>query len=323
VIKKTKNFLENFLLKYKTKDKEDVLPTHLSIEITNSCNFRCKMCPSSEQDFYKGTMSWQTLEKLIFRVKEVKTISLITIGGMGEPTLDKELPQKIALLRNELGEDVVIQIHTNGSSSTKLLEKMFPYVSVFSVSINSATAKGHETITGTTTYHQVLRNINHLARFKPKYHYKIRLTFVDSNLLPENEKKAFKECFKSFSDKLVIHEDKSWGSWKGKKPEVQRPCTVIWKTLSINWDGTVRLCTEDFNRQYLLGDIAKSSIEEIFNSKLIVKAREEHQKGSFGKNIKICKNCSKTKSNIFRPGTLVRHRYHKNYLDTIFSFFSS
>lgn len=79
----------------------------------------------------------------------------------------------------------------------------------------------------------------------------------------------------------------------------------------------VRLCTEDFNRKYNIGDIKTDPIKKIFNSKLILKARIEHRKRAFGDVIKICKECSKTQTNSFWKKYPIRHFKHKSLLNFI------
>ena len=257
------------------------------------------------------------MKKLVERINEIGGVDFITIGGMGEPTLDKKLPQKLEFLKKNLKKNTLIQLHTNGSSSIELLRKLLPNVTTFSVSVNAALSKTHEYLTETKSYSQILKNLSFLAKSKSKHNYKIRLTLVKSKFLQKGEIKLFQRQFNRLADDIVLHDDKNWGSWKHRVIKYQRPCTVIWKTLSVNWDGTVRLCTEDFNRKYSLGDIKKHSIKEIFNSRLIVKARREHRKGLFGNSIKICKECSKTETNIFWAKLPIKHYKHKNFFDII------
>lgn len=169
-------FMTKFI-NYRTKYNTDILPNHISIEITNLCNYRCKMCPSSEQKFHRGVMSWKTIKMLVKRINEIT-------GG---------------------------RLHTNGSLSTKLLKKLLPNITVFSISVNASCPETHEYLTKSKSYGKVLKNINLLVKFKLKYNYKLRLTMVRSDFLKQNETKLFEKRFKKLADAVVVHDDNNSG----------------------------------------------------------------------------------------------------------------
>ncbi len=302
-----KKIIKRFITKFRTINYCGILPNHISIEITNHCNYKCKMCPSTHQKFNRGVMSFPTVVSITKKINEISGVDYITIGGMGEPTLDENLSEKITYIKENLSRKTPIQLHTNGSSTQKILCKLLPVVDIFSLSLNAAFSDTHKKITGVDSFNHVLNNLNYLINNKQTYKYKIRLTMVKSKFIKKAESKAFNVKFSNLVDYIEIHNEKNWGNWKPLNIKHQYPCKPIWQTLSLNWDGTVRLCTEDYNREYILGDINKDSIEKIFNSPKILEARQNHHNGSFGKSTGICTNCSKTMGDPFWYKTPIRY----------------
>ena len=61
----------------------------------------------------------------------------------------------------------------------------------------------------------------------------------------------------------------------------------------IDWDGTVKMCCEDYETRYPLGKVGEQSVMKIFNSKMFNQQRQRQLAGSFDMP-EICKNCVET-----------------------------
>jgi radical SAM protein with 4Fe4S-binding SPASM domain len=99
------------------------------------------------------------------------------------------------------------------------------------------------------------------------------------------------------NDRIYYHNIFNWGGQlDGFSPvkstyEPNLPCVSLWSLFVIFGDGKVPLCNVDYNNKFPLGDVTKSSIEEIWRSSLLNKYRDMHL-GHKKDNISICQNCN-------------------------------
>ena len=79
---------------------------------------------------------------------------------------------------------------------------------------------------------------------------------------------------------------------KGFRPLGGRyvPCTFLWYSMSVKWDGTVVPCCNDLPGSMPIGDIRKNSLMEIWNSPALTDIREKIASGQY-KEIPLCKGC--------------------------------
>jgi radical SAM protein with 4Fe4S-binding SPASM domain len=73
--------------------------------------------------------------------------------------------------------------------------------------------------------------------------------------------------------------------------ELERwPCHQFWKRVTINHDGDVRFCVEDWRNTGLVGNVADQSIAEMWKSPLYEDLRRRHLAGRWN-DVKMCENC--------------------------------
>jgi MoaA/NifB/PqqE/SkfB family radical SAM enzyme len=88
------------------------LPRQLYIEVTNRCNSLCASCPLTYDHFLpwepKRHLSWARFRQV---VDQLPAIDRVVLHGIGEPLLNRELPQMIAHLKTR-GAHVLF--NTNG-----------------------------------------------------------------------------------------------------------------------------------------------------------------------------------------------------------------
>lgn len=92
------------------------------IELTNMCNFSCKMCYRNKFREKQGMMSETVLDKLLAEMKEMPDLQTVVIGGMGEPLLHKDIKRVIKYIKEEIGAEVVLP--TNGFFLDKYIDFM-------------------------------------------------------------------------------------------------------------------------------------------------------------------------------------------------------
>lgn len=103
---------------------------NLYVQITHTCNAKCKFCSNScgkEIEKFDKTKFFEIFDELY---KEV-FINKVTFTG-GEPTLNSDLSECIKYVRNK-DKNILIFLDTN-ASNLKLLEKVAPYVNSIALS---------------------------------------------------------------------------------------------------------------------------------------------------------------------------------------------
>ncbi len=82
------------------------------IELTNACNFKCKMCFKNTFVEPEGYMSKETIEQVKKQLKDLPQLKEVVVGGIGESLLHPDIKDILSFLKDEL--DVYVILQTNG-----------------------------------------------------------------------------------------------------------------------------------------------------------------------------------------------------------------
>src|SRR4051812_31706320 len=94
--------------------RADSEPVCLYLETTNRCNLLCTTCPRTyEQLEPEADMSWELFTSIVGQFESVKRVVL---HGVGEPMLVKDLPERIAYLKQR---GIYVLFNTNGTLLTE------------------------------------------------------------------------------------------------------------------------------------------------------------------------------------------------------------
>lgn len=73
-------------------------PQYVQIETTSRCNLKCKMCPNSSEEYYNSkVLKDMSLEEFAFLIGRFPFLKDIALQGLGEPTMNRQLPDMIEL----------------------------------------------------------------------------------------------------------------------------------------------------------------------------------------------------------------------------------
>lgn len=84
-----------------------------------------------------------------------------------------------------------------------------------------------------------------------------------------------------------------YGNLRDKKiKKIKRwPCYHFWLSPAIHWNGDFSICCNDYARKAVLGNVKNQTINELWNSPILQKFRQEQLKGNFNLP-SICKDCN-------------------------------
>jgi len=275
-------------------------PLHLDIEPTNACNLKCPMCPRtvllnkpSESDFKVGHMQLDTYKKIIDEAVEIGVYS-VKLNWLGEPLVHPDIVEMVSYAKRKGIIDVMF--NTNGVLLTKEisnglieagLDKLF-------FSFDSPDKEKYEQIRVGADYDATLNNIKKFIELRNLHGDISTLTRVSMVLMESNETEYnnFVNLFKDITDIVAYVEyRKPIGQDKQGEYFPRRfACSQLWQRMFISWDGDVIVCCVDSEKEYIVGNIHKESIRDIWINDKYTRIRESHKSGNCFK-ADICKKC--------------------------------
>lgn len=144
------------------------------IEVTEKCNLKCIMCPIGKQIKRKTEMNYTQFKKIINELCDCGLKS-VTIGSIGEPTLNKNLPEMLKYIQQK---KIKTELITNLSLplSKELIESV-QGLDRLTVSIDGATKEVYEKIRVGANFKRTITNLRKIASLKKKNQF-ITINYV-------------------------------------------------------------------------------------------------------------------------------------------------
>ncbi|MEK6813493.1 MAG: radical SAM protein [Nitrospirota bacterium] len=259
-------------------------PVRLWVEMTNACNLKCVMCPTSLPSAPKPGM----MEPDLFRkiVDEASAFAYdMAVHHRGESTLH---PEFAPLLAYAARKGIRTKLHTNGAAidAEKAEAVVRSGLDYLSFSFDGFEKEAYERIRVRGSFEKTLGNIVEFLRVKKSLGSRKPYTVIEvidfpsmGNVDPD-ARRLFVERFRDLPlDELRIKAPHNWaGSYDASKVPSKRrfvPCTFPWFALVIFWDGTAVTCPQDFFGAYPLGNVRDASLMEIWRGDALRRLRED------------------------------------------------
>lgn len=276
----------------------------VSIETATSCNQRCTFCPVAVTQRAKENLSLERLEKILAGISS-EQIQEIQIVGFYEPTYDKQLLEKIKLIR-KAGFNFSIFTNASGLKPSLTDELLNLEVSRIIINLSTLDDTEYQQIRGTKDLKRIIPNLEYLlsqVRIQTK---KPIITIIILGALDQQHGtniQMITQKYSEYSDVLEF-QISPYGDYAGdvKSKLVPRKqffhqnlvgCAREYQNerLYFNAEGEAVLCCQDYFGQYKLGNIDELSVTEIHQGKNITQWRqwisgEEEAPDDF-----ICRSC--------------------------------
>ena len=279
-------------------DVEFAVVQHLewiSVEVDTHCNVRCTMCPiSTGKVKNQGRVSLETIENICRKAKG--WTDKISLAVMGEPLLHPLLPEMVALVKRHGYKALV---WTNGVLMNRRRAEALLRVGVDKVvfSFEIIDKDLHEAVRVGASYDKVRANLDAFLELRdalsPATEVSIWNIIPDLGhplTVPESLAAAYPgvEFFVSYA--MDWHGEVDVGAVP-ERLGAPAPCNQIQHYLSVAWDGKVIACCNDFNHEYVLGDINTDSMEDIWYGKPRSQLVERMARGLL-QGVRPCGTCS-------------------------------
>jgi MoaA/NifB/PqqE/SkfB family radical SAM enzyme len=277
-------------------------PRTVQIQTRTGCNADCIWCPYGETfpTQPKGAMDQGLFERLIEECArhEVRRLSPYL---MNEPFLDKDLPDRIRFMHENCPTAKVV-VTTNGSRLfPDTVEKVLglgPALHALYISIQGIEKESYEkTMRGAMKFDQTMENVHHLIDEMKKRNAKypeVWITMVDTNVI--DAKKAVQYWrSRGVRSKYTTLENRG-GNIKDAQAiahaemDYYTTCTRLMKQAYVLFNGDLVICCTDYSRQMVLGNMAGSSLHDVWNGEQAVAYRRAYLAHQFDE-LPLCKVC--------------------------------
>lgn len=264
------------------------MPVEYGIEITNRCNLKCIMCAREDMTRPIGDMSMEVFQRLINQISDYA--ELVYLHGDGEPLLHKKFFEMVKYAKNK-GLRVGLSTNAttlNEKTASLLLNSGVDYLIL---AIDGATAETYETIRVGGNYEKVAKNIRYLLEERQRLKTPV-FCLVQFISMPQNRHEAarFYEMWKPYKPDVIRIKPLVELIKGGTGNSNRHPCIFLWRSLMVDWDGTVFPCCVDTNSVLRLGNVNETPLEAIWNGKMMQKLRQTHALNN-QKDIPLCRNC--------------------------------
>ncbi len=262
------------------------MPIMIDIEITNACNFSCLFCHTGTKAHKRpiGFMTSELYKKIIDEITPYQ-IPLRFIRW-GEPMLHKDF---FEYLRFAKEQGIMCHINTNGSllDQAGILKLLEIKLDSLKFSFQGTDEKTYGEMRYGQSFSDLVNTVKLFSELRgdleyPYLHAATTVTYETPEMI-----QSFINLLEPYCDLVTVGKTNlsHISSEQMKLPEeakqlfdhykevesiekIYKTCNEVYNKLSINWDGTVSACCGDYDNYMIIGDLAKSSLQDIWqNSK--------------------------------------------------------
>ena len=257
---------------------ESKFPKIIEIQTMSFCNGNCIVCPYRSLDIKKNRMSDEVLDKLLKEISiHKKEIERVIPYLNNEPSFDKRM---MNILRRLKKDNIFVEVSTNISNFKKEnLENIVneQLIDDFRISFFGHNKELYEKLMPGLDFSETSEKVKYLLSVNKKTNKKIDIEIIVV-LLPSLNVKEIKKGLDELFEKPKIHFfgflDRC-GKVEIAKNELAKIDNVEvvgcelnrpYERCCIYADGNVVLCSQDWEKEVIIGNINNHSIEEVWNS---------------------------------------------------------
>ncbi len=301
-------------------------PYKIQIDPCNICNLKCEACPSNNSpDYPKGQMSFENYKKIIDELEDY--LYFVGLFNWGEPFLNKDIFKMIGYTSSK---DIKTTVSSNFNQFTEeIADKVInSKLDTLIISLDGASQKTAHTYQKGTNFDKVVKNIKMMVRKKKEANSKLPYLQWRFIVMKHNEheipkaKQLAKEfgiddiefahlrwdCGREvFNDNLTQfnkvkpylpkNEEYSLYNYKEKRKKIifKNNCSWIWRSLVINWNGSVSTCELYYDYKYDFGNVFDKGVKAVWNNDNFRSARKSVARNK-GFKPTVCDICKKNKA---------------------------
>lgn len=301
------------------KDILPPLPIWLVIEPCNFCNLKCPVCltGSGKMNRPSKAMGFEEFKKIVDQVRGYT--KKILLFGWGEPFLNKDILKMVKYAVESGIRDVRLSTNCTLLNSKELCEEIVK--SGLRRLILSFDGLDQETLSKYrrgANFNNIVEGIKLFTRTKKELGADLPETELQFLVMKHNEHQ--RKAMREFARKLGVdvYMEKSLNTYRGSyfqekakdflpkdqsrsryilednkkyklKGEIPNSCHLVYQSAVINSDGTVIPCCNDLYSDYIMGNVFKEKLKNIWKNKKYQTLRKKIRKNR--KGILMCRTC--------------------------------
>ncbi len=289
------------------------LPHTLSVEPVTHCNLSCPECPVGSHTLSRpsGEISFDLYRRILDET--AGHLSHLILYFQGEPFLASRLYEMISYAKKR---KLYVSTSTNGhflddENTGRILAAGLDRMII---SLDGVTQESYEKYRVGGDLDRVIQGVGELIRRRDEGHYGrpyviLQFLLFRHNLaeIPEMKKLAarlgadrleFKtaQFYDLSAANSLIPDDPAFARYRREgdryvlKYKLKNRCPRPWNTAVTTWDGKVVPCCFDKNAEYVMGDLTKTSLREIWFSESFDRFRARILTSR--ESVAMCRNCT-------------------------------
>jgi len=256
---------------------------YAAIEANTACNQSCYFCPVSTGPRADHTMSMELYERIVLELSAyAHTLEGVSMIQYNEPTVDPLFIDRLLLLKRH---GLRPAVNTNGTGLTPARVDQIGAaggIRFLSVNLSTLDRDRYAADRGNDHLALVLRNVDYASRHHIATQMEIMVLGTGDAIHEEDFRQITARYGGSaFTVKSAVVMDRAGATAVGVKPPGpvrklagcdqtgSRPLEWI----HIQPDATCVLCCQDYHSQYVIGDLARQSLDEVLSGPEISRLR--------------------------------------------------
>lgn len=278
-------------------------PYEIYIEITNHCNLNCIFCARKTMSRPLGFMDMNLYKKIIDEIAEKRPFAHLHLYGIGESTIDPHILERISYAIAKGVTNLVL--FTNGK--TLLRDNFYQQlvdtgIGTIGVDVDGFSKEAYEKIRVGGNFEQIKKAVELLHTYirEKKSPTRVELAYQIYEGINDKDFEPFKAWAEQNDYEYKVVFMHQWAGLRDDIPSHRSdasrenirtgPCSSLWTSFMILWNGDVAVCFLDADGKEKFGNLSTASVEEIWTGPLRHKRKEQVQ-GEFTGLCSSCKEC--------------------------------
>lgn len=292
-------------------------PKVIQLQTINACQAACKMCPypAFKDVFARGRMDDDLFDKITDEIAEHPEVETFVPMLQNEPFLDKHIFEKIARFKRRTAGRVSVELVTNGALLTDehIARLRDSELDVLDISLDALSREVYEKIRIGLDYDDVLAGVERvIAADLPGTSVFVRLVRQRDNA---HEVRAFAGRWRARGVPVFIYDvTNRTGAVEQFDEAIRVPptsglrallgeatrgasrawlghCPIPFASASILHNGDVLMCTHDWAREEIVGNVTNATLSNIWNGERMTDIRSLISQRKY-EAVPACRACS-------------------------------
>lgn len=260
----------------------------IEIETSTKCNRLCPWCPVSKfkDRTEQKLMDWELFQKIILELKNIGYRYTIALHNYNEPLLNVRLRKEIEYIKKSI-PDVHCVVFSNGDFLTRRKIEMLADIKLNTLRITRYPLSGFSSVPHSIS--EWITSLNLDGYTWEKLNMQNSKGYYWQSRINDTEIKIISPNIHSYNTRA--------GLFSGGVDRIRKqPCAMTSTSIAISNDGSFKMCCNIYpayskHIQYIMGNLNKNSLMEIWMSNKFSQLRSDHLKAQWS-NSPVCLECT-------------------------------